>query len=98
MDIDEDKKVILHALVTDQIQFTNHGFQQMIDRKLVRADLANVGKTCVSFKWQDKKKTYLVIGYDTKGEGAALSCKIEGGVVIVTVMKRHLTRKERDGQ
>ncbi|MEN9722537.1 MAG: hypothetical protein RJB38_523 [Pseudomonadota bacterium] len=93
-----DKKVIIEALINDEIQFTKHGFQQMIDRKLVRADLANIGRTCVAFKWQDDKKTYFVAGYDTKGKGAALSCKIEGAVVIITVMKRHLTQKEKAGK
>ncbi|MGK5082122.1 hypothetical protein WDW37_02370 [Bdellovibrionota bacterium FG-1] len=93
-----DKKIIIEALINDEIQVTTHGFQQMINRKLVRADLASIGKTCVAFRWQDDKKTYFVAGYDTNKKGAALSCKIEGAVVIVTVMRRHLTKKEKAGQ
>ncbi len=69
MDIETDRKLIIEALINDEIEFTKHGFQQMINRKLVRADLVNIGRTCVAFKWQDDKKTYFVAGYDTKGKG-----------------------------
>lgn len=60
MNREADRKIIVEALINDEIQFTKHGFQQMIDRKLVRANLANIGKTCVVFKWQDDKKTYFI--------------------------------------
>ena len=95
MNIEVDRKIIVDALINDEIQFTTHGLQQLIDRKLVRADLASIAMTCVAFRWQEDKKTYFVSGYDTNGKGAALSCKIEGAVVTITVMRRHLTQKER---
>ena len=88
---------ILKALKSGQVQFTTHAYQQMHHRRLSELDVMSIGATCVDAKWQGDRQTYLIVGYAADGKGAAVSCKIDGDVVVVTVMRRHLTKKEKGG-
>jgi hypothetical protein len=88
-------KQIIAALTAGNVRFSEHALIQMSKRGLTQADVLRVAHTCVSFKWQETKQTFLVAGYAENGKGAAFSCIVEGGVVVVTVMWRHLSKAER---
>lgn len=88
---------ILKALKAGQVQYTIHAYEQMNRRKLSESDVKHIGGTCAHAKWQEDRQTYLIVGYATDGKGAAVCCKIDEGIVVVTVMRRHLTKTERSG-
>ena len=88
---------LLRVLKTGNVQYTVHALEQMHRRKLTEFDVQSIGASCVHTQWQAARNTYLIVGYTADGKGAAFSCKIDEGVVVVTVMRRHLTKKERTG-
>jgi hypothetical protein len=90
------RRIVLEALLQGELVFTVHALKQMSSRGLGLEDLASIARTCVDFWWQPEKQTYLVIGRDSRSKGAAVACKLDQGVVVVTVMRRHLTRAERE--
>jgi hypothetical protein len=90
-----DIPTILKALKSGDVLYTVHAQQQMTRRKLTELDVKAVGSSCVRTQWQEDRQTYLVVGYASDGKGAAVSCKIDQGVIVVTVMRRHLSKKER---
>lgn len=95
MNLLRDIPIILKALRAGDVQYTVHAQKQMSQRKLTEFDLIAIGASCVSTHWQDERGTYLVVGYASDGKGAAVSCRIDEGVVVITVMRRHLSKKER---
>lgn len=86
---------LLKALKAGDVLYTIHAQQQMTQRKLTAMDVMAVGASCVRTEWQQERGTYLIVGYASDGKGAAVSCKIDEGVIVVTVMRRHLSKKER---
>ena len=86
---------VLRAIDKGKIRFTDHAVAQMNRRLFFKADVIQIAQTCTRFEWQADKKTYLVTGYAENEKGAAFSCVYQEGVVVVTVMWRHLSRKER---
>jgi hypothetical protein len=89
---------LMKALKAGDVQYTVHAQEQMSFRKLTALDVMSVGATCVHAQWQEDRRTYLVAGYASDGRGAAVSCKLDEGVIVITVMRRHLTRNERGGK
>lgn len=90
-----DIPTILKALKTGDALYTVHAQQQMTRRKLTEMDVIAVAGTCVRTQWQAERGTYLIVGYASDGKGAAISCKLDEGVIVVTVMRRHLSKTER---
>jgi hypothetical protein len=91
-------KKIIAALTAGNVKFSEHALSQMDRRGLTKQDVLHVAQSCLSFSWQEAKQTFLVVGYAENGKGAAFSCIVENGVVVVTVMWRHLTKKERSSR
>ena len=89
-------KQITAALTAGTVKFSEHALIQMDKRGLTKEDVLHIAQSCLSFSWQTTKQTFLVVGYAENGKSAAFSCIVEKGVVVVTVMWRHLTKAERN--
>jgi hypothetical protein len=98
MNMLRDITKILKALETGDALYSFHALQQMNRRALTEIDVMSIASTCIRTQWQEDRKTYFIIGFASDGKGAAVSCKIDQGVVVVTVMRRHLSKKERDSR
>ncbi|MBI1821852.1 MAG: DUF4258 domain-containing protein [Nitrospirae bacterium] len=87
---------IIDAVINENVRFSIHALEQMNERGLVYQDVVQIARSCIHFKWQEEKQTYLILGYALNGKGAAFACKLDHGIVIITVMWRHLSKKERE--
>lgn len=63
---------------------------------LSRQNVINVANTVIEWKWQEDKQTFWFVGFLDDSQPGGFTAALDNGVWIVTVIKRKLTRREKE--
>ena len=90
----QEAQKILRAVKSGAYSFSLHAGDRSLTRALSKEQIAGVAANLVYWKWQDDHQTYLFVGRLDDRQGAGFTAVIDSGVVVVTVFRRRIKKRE----
>jgi predicted nucleotidyltransferase len=94
----EEARLILEAIAADRFILRDHAIRRGDERELSRRNVVEVAETLIEWRYQEEKFTHRFLGYLDEGRPGGFAAILdEGEARVVTVFKRRLSRREREG-
>lgn len=107
MDRLEEARLILEAIKSDRFSLRGHAQRRGDERMLSRQSVMNIAASVIGWKYQEEKFSHCFIGFldggqsrkdgrQSRSDSGGFCAVLDEKVGILTIFKRHLTRKERE--
>jgi hypothetical protein len=103
----EEARLILEAIKSDRFSLRGHAQRRGDERMLSRQSVMNIAASVIGWKYQEEKFSHCFIGFLDGGqsqrdggqsyaESGGFCAVLDEKVGVLTIFRRHLTRKERE--